>query len=617
MKTILVVDDMQVFREPIAAALKMTGYNIITAQNGKIALGLIRENRPDLVLLDIAMPVMDGLAVLRAMKADPSLCKIPVILLTAVCEKSYIAQAAKMGIRDYMLKSNFSLEELMGRVKKHLNGNGAPASPGRTQAQQAAPAAQAAQVQQATPASSPAEQSSAPGETQAPAGTQERICITEGTSPSQSLNELEPVLSKSEVFRFVKEGLELKPLAATVHNVLAVTSSSSCTADDVADKVVHDQGLSIRILKLANSSAYSRGKPSNGIKQAISRIGIQQVRNLVMTLGVLEQYEGGISKYVDPRLFWEHSIGCGLVASSLAELSQKKVKEDYFLLGMLHDVGRLILVEHVPEAYSKVFQAARDLKLPMHTVENKMMEINHCDILKQALEQWRMPKEFIGPVINHHLTFEQTKHLGPDQAQSAAIVNTANRISHALLLGNSGSDLLYPFDDFVEFLEITAFDFEKMIAEIPNETNNLKFTMLAHSTSGGAWPEYYLEIKERLPDHFRPLCVSEIPSMDAYKILFDRICDSTEEISPNLGIIYLRNAKDADKLFQMYEEQEKQGHSIALPVIIIYNKGKFDTENNWLANRDYAVFRAPISVNNMLGAINQLLGVEEAVTANA
>jgi len=605
MNTILVVDDMRVFLEPIAAALKMAGYNINTAENGKIALDSVRKEKPDLILLDVAMPEMDGLAFLRVLRADPHLRDIPVILLTAVTEKNYVAQAAQLGIRDYLLKSKFSLEELMSRVKKYLGRGLAAPSSAKAESGGAFPS---------PPASSSGASVSAATQATAQAENRPGIFVLEDKPVGQLLSELEPILNKSEVYKMIREGLELKPLAATVHNVLAVTGSSRCTAGDVADKVAHDQGLSIRILKLANSSVYSRGRPVNSIKQAIGRIGIQQVRNLVMTLGVLEQYEGGISEYIDMRLFWEHSIGCGLIAAALAQTCLKKVDEDYFLLGMLHDVGRLILLDHMPEAYCRVFQKAKELDLPLHMVESKLLQLNHCEILKEALEQWRMPKEFIAPVVNHHQSIEQIKRLSPDQIVSAAIVNLTNRICHALLLGKSGDEVICPFEEFIDLLKLSPAVLEKILEEIPYETNNLKFTMLSY-TSEDPWPDYPSGIKERLSTACRPICVSAEPVTDAYRIFFERIGDLSGEQPPNLGVIYLRDANEHEEIFRRFNQREQEEHCIGLPVIVICNKGKVDKENNWLRTRNRAIFGAPVTMAGLLNAVDQLLGKQTLVAA--
>lgn len=83
MKTILVVDDEPTILESMELVLEIEQYTVVTASNGKEALERIAESRPDLVLSDVMMPVMDGLELLRAIKTDPALAGIPVVIMSA------------------------------------------------------------------------------------------------------------------------------------------------------------------------------------------------------------------------------------------------------------------------------------------------------------------------------------------------------------------------------------------------------------------------------------------------------------------------------------------------------------------------------------------------------
>jgi two-component system chemotaxis response regulator CheY len=108
--TILVVDDMAVFREPIAASLRLAGYETLCAADGEDALRVARARRPDLILLDVSMPKMDGLTFLKHLRADPEVAGTRVILLTALSEKKHVLSAGALGVRDYLLKSRFRLQ---------------------------------------------------------------------------------------------------------------------------------------------------------------------------------------------------------------------------------------------------------------------------------------------------------------------------------------------------------------------------------------------------------------------------------------------------------------------------------------------------------------------------
>jgi CheY-like chemotaxis protein len=117
---ILVVDDMAAVREPIAASLVGAGYRTATAPNGAKALAAVNQEKPDLILLDVSMPIMDGLTFLGVLRGNRSTASIPVILLTAAADEPRVRDAAKLGVKAYLLKSEFSVAEMLKRVKQHL-----------------------------------------------------------------------------------------------------------------------------------------------------------------------------------------------------------------------------------------------------------------------------------------------------------------------------------------------------------------------------------------------------------------------------------------------------------------------------------------------------------------
>ncbi len=119
-RKILVIDDMPVFREPIAATLRMQGFDVSCAGDGQEGLDIARQENPDLILLDMSMPVMDGLGFLKHRQDDDQLNQIPVILLSAISDEDYISQANDYGISHHLLKSRFSSDELIQTIESCL-----------------------------------------------------------------------------------------------------------------------------------------------------------------------------------------------------------------------------------------------------------------------------------------------------------------------------------------------------------------------------------------------------------------------------------------------------------------------------------------------------------------
>lgn len=119
MKRILVVDDRDDVRRAMAALLASEGYDVVEATDGSQVSDKIRKYRPDLVLLDIIMPVMDGFDVLKALKKDPTAQSIPVIVVSAATASNNVVRARELGAMDFVVKSS-PPDEVLSRVKKAL-----------------------------------------------------------------------------------------------------------------------------------------------------------------------------------------------------------------------------------------------------------------------------------------------------------------------------------------------------------------------------------------------------------------------------------------------------------------------------------------------------------------
>jgi DNA-binding response OmpR family regulator len=120
--TIVVAEDQQHIRALIEYKLKNSGYNVISVSDGASALEKTREVKPDLVLLDVMMPLMTGFEVLAALKQDPATKQIPVLMVTAQSREEEIVKGLELGADDYISKP-FSPNELAARVKTVLIRN--------------------------------------------------------------------------------------------------------------------------------------------------------------------------------------------------------------------------------------------------------------------------------------------------------------------------------------------------------------------------------------------------------------------------------------------------------------------------------------------------------------
>lgn len=122
MTKILIIEDDSFVIDIYHTKLSQEGYEVIEARNGIEAMKKLGEVRPDLILLDIIMPYMDGIEVLHKIKKDEKLKTIPIILLTNLSQKEEINEGLGLGANDYLIKSHFTPSEVLEKIKICLDG---------------------------------------------------------------------------------------------------------------------------------------------------------------------------------------------------------------------------------------------------------------------------------------------------------------------------------------------------------------------------------------------------------------------------------------------------------------------------------------------------------------
>ncbi len=120
MKIILFIEDESALQKTFGEILTQEGYQMISALDGEIGLRLARDKKPDLILLDLILPKVNGFDVLRKLKEDKETKDIPVIVLTNLEEMGNVDKAIELGATTYLVKASYGLEEIVEKIKKAL-----------------------------------------------------------------------------------------------------------------------------------------------------------------------------------------------------------------------------------------------------------------------------------------------------------------------------------------------------------------------------------------------------------------------------------------------------------------------------------------------------------------
>lgn len=119
-KKILIIEDDEFIRELVKRKLRKEDFEILEVVEGEKGITKIKEEKPDLILLDIILPGIDGFEVLTQIKQDPATSQIPVIILSNLGEKKEIEKGLKLGAADYLVKAHFTIAEVLQKIKTTL-----------------------------------------------------------------------------------------------------------------------------------------------------------------------------------------------------------------------------------------------------------------------------------------------------------------------------------------------------------------------------------------------------------------------------------------------------------------------------------------------------------------
>jgi len=235
----------------------------------------------------------------------------------------------------------------------------------------------------------------------------------------------------------VKNLDDLPSLPAVVMELLNSIDQEDVDISVLAKKVSHDQALTAKTLRLANSSLYGLQVKVTTIQQAITYLGFQTTRNLITAAAITGCFAEGHCPGFDHKAFWRHSIATAACAKVLAR--QMRFNQDYaFTAGLLHDIGRLVLVSCFPEHYAEAIAYRNAHDSFMLDAERTVLGVDHVDAGLALAEHWNFSDTMRLAIGGHH------DPEAPGAGFLAAIIHVADAIVHALDLSQYEDDLVPP-----------------------------------------------------------------------------------------------------------------------------------------------------------------------------
>jgi putative nucleotidyltransferase with HDIG domain len=205
-------------------------------------------------------------------------------------------------------------------------------------------------------------------------------------------------------------------------------SGSMASLEDVGETLSMDQGLTTRILSLANSAYYGLQAEVRSVPRAAAVLGMAEIRNIVLALGV----NGLSSKYDIPGEFnlsdyWTHQFMVAMVAKELSHMVDVGNPDNLFTVGLLHDIGKLITALRRPEDWQVIHDMAEDNEISDSEAEEEYWGLDHAVVGALVLKSWDLPADLAEPVNWHH-----SPALSPEHSAESNIVCLADYVIHAV-----------------------------------------------------------------------------------------------------------------------------------------------------------------------------------------
>lgn len=231
---------------------------------------------------------------------------------------------------------------------------------------------------------------------------------------------------------------DLPVMSSVIGDILSSLGDDQLSNEAWADKISHDPSLTAKTLKVANSPFYGVPRQVSSLQEAVSILGLRSVRSIVIASAVASKFSPEQYPHFDFMAFWRHGLATALCAQAIA-VETDRPTDIAFVLGLLHDIGRLVLAVHFPHDYNQALAYRAEHDVGLHEAELVTLGIDHAHVGAKLVERWSFPEEIVTAVARHHSP-------ETDRITSAGLVYVADNMVHALDLVGDPHEMVPPLD---------------------------------------------------------------------------------------------------------------------------------------------------------------------------
>ncbi|NTV41991.1 MAG: HDOD domain-containing protein [Syntrophobacteraceae bacterium] len=210
------------------------------------------------------------------------------------------------------------------------------------------------------------------------------------------------LFDEQEIRCLVSRVIDLPPLPTALQRLVEIIQSEMGSLNDLERVIRYDQGLAARVLRIANSTYYGSRGQIRTIARALVLIGFEQAKRVCLCALLMELFSSG--KALDPadrEILWKEAFATAKFAGEIASRRPWVTPEEAYVLGLLHDIGRLVMAVYLPQHYQAVRELARHRKIPSWYAETEY-GLSHSMIGKWVAVKWSLPEVFQRVIEYHH-----------------------------------------------------------------------------------------------------------------------------------------------------------------------------------------------------------------------
>ena len=267
-------------------------------------------------------------------------------------------------------------------------------------------------------------------------------------------------VSLEDIVRAVND---LPSLPQIVLKVMELTEDPDSTVQDINGVLSQDQGLTARVIKLANSAFYGFPRRISSVTDATVLLGFKTIRSIVLAASVNDFLSQRMEGYaLEHGELWKHSQCSAMTARLIARRVKYSSLDVAYTTALLHDIGKVVLNNYMKESYHEVLDTVMKDNVTFLQAEEGILGFNHAEVGAKIAEKWNLPLELVEAIACHH---------DLDKAQVnpklTAIVQLADAICVTMGIGLGLDGMLYPISPMaLEILDLQEADIESIIAEM-------------------------------------------------------------------------------------------------------------------------------------------------------